>query len=83
VFRHHEKTRLVEIGDRAARAGLGLLALAITAVLALIFAVVVGTIAAAVAGALTIGLLAVLWWWFPRSVARRRAPGETSTSPPP
>ena len=76
VFRHHEKHALVTIGDRAARAGLALLGLAIGCVMVLIFSVVLNPIAATVAGALTIAILCSLWWWLPTQVRRsaRREP---------
>jgi hypothetical protein len=76
VFRHHEKTALVTVGDRAARAGLAVLALAVSDVLALIFSIVVGTAAAVVGGLLSVALLALLWWWLPQQVMRHGRPGE-------
>jgi hypothetical protein len=76
VFRHHEKTALVTVGDRAARAGLAVLALAVSDVLALIFSIVVGTAAAVVGGLLSVTLLAVLWWWLPQQVMRRGRPPQ-------
>jgi predicted neutral ceramidase superfamily lipid hydrolase len=78
LFRHHEKDRLVAIGDQAARVGLALLALAVSAVVALIFSIVVGKVAAAVASAAALFLLAVLWWWLPVTVLRRHTmPGDS------
>ena len=77
LFRHHEKDRLVTVGDRAARIGLVLLALAVSSVVALIFSMVVSRSAAVVACALTLAMLVVLWWWLPRMVLRRQSmPGD-------
>jgi hypothetical protein len=79
VFRHHEKTVLVTAGDRIARAGLAMLALAVSDVVVLIFSIVVGTAAAVAAGFLSLGLLAGLWWWLPQRVLTR---GNPSSSQP-
>lgn len=71
LFRHHEKDRLVETGDRAARIGLLLLGLAVSSVVALIFSIVVSRLAAGVACAITLAMLSVLWWWLPQHVLRQ------------
>jgi hypothetical protein len=71
VFQRHEKAELVEVGDRAARAGLTFLALAVSDVVVLIFSIVVGVVGAVVGGVACISLLAVLWWWMPRRIAAR------------
>jgi hypothetical protein len=76
VFRHHEKSVLVTVGDRAARAGLAMLALAVSDVLVFIFSIVVGTAAAVAAGVVSVALLAVLWWWLPHRVMTRGAAGK-------
>ena len=73
LFRHHEKDRLVETGDRAARVGLLLLGLAVSAVVALIVSVVVSWLAAWVACAITLLMLIVLWWWLPQHVLRQHS----------
>jgi hypothetical protein len=70
VFQRHEKAELVIVGDRAARAGLAFLALAVSVVVVLIFSVVVGGVGAAVAGAASISLLGSLWWWLPHHIAK-------------
>ena len=76
VFRHHEKTVLVTVGDRIARAGLAMLALAVSDVVVLIFSIVVGPAAAVAAGLLSLGLLAGLWWWLPQRVLTRGSPSN-------
>jgi O-antigen/teichoic acid export membrane protein len=73
LFRHHEKDRLVAVGDKAARIGLLLLGLAVSAVVAFIFSIVIGTLASAVACAVTLVMLLALWWWLPRFVLRRHS----------
>ncbi len=75
VFRHHEKRQLVDMGDRAARAGLTFLALAVSDVVALIFAVVVGRPAGLAAGLGTLALMICLWWVLPWRVRRRGGAG--------
>ena len=72
VFQRHEKAELVKVGDRAARAGLVFLALAVSDVVVLIFSIVVGTLAAALSGLTCVTLLAVLWWWLPVRIAARQ-----------
>jgi O-antigen/teichoic acid export membrane protein len=73
VFRHHEKERLVAVADRAARAGLVLLGLAISTVVCFIFGVVVSAGVAILAGLVTLSVITVLWWWLPRRVRRQPA----------
>lgn len=70
MFRKHEKDRLVDIGDWAAQVGLLLLALAVSMVVAFIFGVVINGAASVVAGAVTLLLLAVLWWVVPHRALR-------------
>jgi hypothetical protein len=60
LFRHHEKDRLVESGDRAARVELLLLGLAVASVVALIFSIVASRLAAGVACAITLAMLIML-----------------------
>ncbi len=74
VFRHHEKKQLVDMGDRAARAGLTFLALAVADVVVLVFSIVIGPASAALAGAATLGLLGGLWWALPMRVRRGSEP---------
>jgi hypothetical protein len=74
VFRHHEKRRLVDMGDRAARFGLAFLALAVSDVVVLIFSVVVGPVAGGLAGAATLALMVGLWWVLPQRVRRGTTP---------
>ena len=61
---------------RAARAGLAMLALAVSDVLVLIFSIVVGTAAAVAAGLLSVAMLAGLWWWLPHQVMARGNSGQ-------
>ncbi|MGF7238860.1 MAG: DUF6328 family protein [Frankia sp.] len=73
VFRRREKEILVQVASRVAQAGLALLALAISGVVALIFDVVEGQPASITAGAATFTVLAVLWAAVP-TVVRLRGP---------
>jgi hypothetical protein len=71
LFRKHEKDVLVQISDVLAKAGLTALALAVTTVVLLIFAVVIGTGTALVASALFLTLFLVLWILLPLTLLRR------------
>jgi len=70
LFRHHERRWIIRAADRAARAGLAMLALTTSGVLFLVFDVTVGTGPAlgALAGALL--FLGLLWLAIP--AVRRR-----------
>jgi hypothetical protein len=68
LFRHHEKDRLVNVGDWCARAGLCLLAASVSDVVAFIVSVVVGRAAAVTAGLVVLVGFAVLWWLVPTRV---------------
>lgn len=70
LFRRHQKEKVVIAADRAARAGLVLLGLAISTVVTFIFGVVVGVASAGAAGVAALLLLTVLWWWVPHQVRR-------------
>jgi hypothetical protein len=72
VFQRHEKAELVMVGDRAAKAGLAFLALAVSDVVVFIFSIVVGTAGAIIAGVLCVAFLGALWWWLPRRIAFSR-----------
>ncbi|MCK9877040.1 DUF6328 family protein [Frankia sp. Ag45/Mut15] len=71
VFGRREKGALVHIASRVAQAGIALLALALSGVVALIFDVVEGRTAAIIAGAMALVLLVVLWAVVPLAVRLR------------
>ncbi|MBC3191358.1 sodium:proton antiporter [Pseudonocardia sp. C8] len=74
LFRQHARPALVDSGQRFAVAGLGILALAVVAVVWLIFDLVLGREGALLAAALAFLLFAVLWTvgpWRRRRRARR------------
>jgi hypothetical protein len=74
VFRRREKQALVRVANRAAQAGLALLALAIAGVVTLIFDVVESRTAAIAAGVTTLAVLAILWAAVPAAVRRGGRP---------
>lgn len=61
VFRLHRKETLVAVGNRLAKIGLAVLALAVTSVAALIFTVVVSDTVGLVAGGVTLVVLTGVW----------------------
>jgi len=71
LFRQGERKWIVEAANNAARHGLVALALTMAGVVWLVFDVVVGAPISHVAGALSVGLFAVLWAFLPM-VRRRR-----------
>lgn len=71
LFRRRLKRELVESGSTLARAGLGVLALVLAGVPALLFDVVLSRRAGLVALGLVLALLAACWWGVPRLVERR------------
>jgi hypothetical protein len=65
LFRQHARPDLVAIAHRLATAGFGLLGLAVTAVVALIFDVVEGSTAGIIAAVATATVLLALWFVLP------------------
>ncbi len=76
LFRQGAREWLVKAGDRAARAGLLVLALTICGVLWLVFDVVAGRVASSVVLPLALVFFAVLWWAVP-TVANKRAAAQS------
>jgi len=72
LFRLHAKDLLVSSGDRMAKAGLSLLALAVVMVVALVFGFVLDLTAGLVAGGIALATFLVLWVGVPLLLARRR-----------
>lgn len=79
LFRHGERPWIVESANRAARAGLALLALTSSGVLFLVFEVTVGTVPATVALVLTLTFFGGLWIAVPlrRERAEHASPHQT------
>jgi hypothetical protein len=73
LFRQGERKWIVESANRAARYGLGTLAITMAGVVWLVFDVVVGSPVSHVAGALAITMFVVLWGVLPL-VSRRVTP---------
>jgi hypothetical protein len=73
MFRQREKPLLVRAGDLLARAGLTLLALAVSCVALLIFDVVVGRLAGVLASACLLAFFAVCWFVAPLAILRTRS----------
>ncbi len=71
TFRRHRKETIVLVGDRLARLGLAVLALAVTAVTTLIFSVVLGRGAGLAAGGVAAGVFTVLWGLVPLVLRRQ------------
>ena len=71
LFRHRHKESIVMTGDKFAKVGLGILALAMTSVAALIFGIVFGDRAGLLAGALSVTLFLLVWLALPLFIARR------------
>jgi len=70
LFRHRLKESIVLAGDKLAKAGLAILALAMTSVAALVFGIVFGDGAGQVAGGVSVVLFLVAWVALPLAVAR-------------
>jgi hypothetical protein len=70
LFRKHEKELLVRWGDRFARAGLVVLALAVGSVALLVFDVVVGRVQGITASVCAVGLYLTLWVALPAFLGR-------------
>ena len=79
LFRQGAREWLVKAGDRAARAGLVVLALTICGVLWLVFDVVVGRVESSIVLAGALLFFAGLWWAIP-TIANRR---DTAQQTPP
>lgn len=77
LFRQGARERLVKAGDRAARAGLVVLAVTISGVLWLVFDVVIGRLASSIAGILALVFFAGLWWLVPTVANQRDTTQET------
>jgi hypothetical protein len=73
MFRQREKPLLVKVSDLLARAGLSLLALAVSCVALLIFDVVVGRVAGVLASACLLAFFAVCWFVAPLALLRTRS----------
>jgi hypothetical protein len=73
LFRQREKPLLVRAGDLLARAGLTLLALAVSCVALLIFDVVVSRLAGVLASASLLAFFAVCWFVAPLAILRTRS----------
>ena len=71
LFRHRHKESIVMTGDKFAKVGLGILALAMTSVATLIFGIVFGDGAGLLAGALSVALFLLVWLALPLFIARR------------
>jgi len=77
LFRQGAREWLVKAGDRAARAGLVVLAFTISGVLWLVFDVVVGRWASSIAGPVALVFFAGLWWAVPTVANHRDTAQET------
>jgi hypothetical protein len=76
LFRRHEKTALVTVSDRLAKAGLCALGLTVVTVLGLIFSVVVGVGAAVTSMAVAVVFFVLTWVALPTAVLRRHTARE-------
>lgn len=70
LFRRRLKESIVVAGDKLAKAGLGILALAMTSVAALVFGIVFGDRAGQVAGGVSVALFLLAWVALPLAIAR-------------
>jgi Family of unknown function (DUF6328) len=73
MFRQREKPLLVRLSDLLARAGLSLVALAVSCVALLIFDVVVGRLAGVLASACLLAFFTVCWFVAPLAILRTRS----------
>jgi hypothetical protein len=81
LFRHGEKSYLVQIANRCAIAGGAFLSVGLTGALILLSNVLFGPVAAAIVGGVTLVGVSTLWFWIPlrrrlRSTGRARQPGS-------
>lgn len=74
LFRHHQRAYIVRTANRAAIAGMGLLAVGLVAILVLVSHLVFGPVMAVAVGVVAAGLLGSIWFAIP--VRRRRLPAE-------
>lgn len=70
LFRHRLKETVVLAGDKLAKAGVAILALAMTSVAALVFGIVFSDRAGQVAGVVSVALFLVVWLGLPLALAR-------------
>jgi hypothetical protein len=82
LFRQQEKPWLVMTGNRCARAGLYLSAVAVTGVTFLLFDVVLGRAAGAIAGVVAALAFVGVWWVVPLVTRRRSALSRTPRHSP-
>jgi O-antigen/teichoic acid export membrane protein len=78
VFRRHRRKETVAFAHRLAIVGIVFLALAVVAVVTLIFDVLLGTTGGIVAGASAATMLLVLWLLIPTSIRLRHPPAVPS-----
>ena len=71
LFRRQLKESIVVSGDKLAKAGLGILALALTAVTVLVFGIVFGDRVGQLAGGVCLALFLVAWVALPLVISRR------------
>ncbi len=71
VFRLHERRELVQVANVLAQAGLATLCLALAGVATLIFDITEGPTAGITAGAITLAMLASLWYLIPLFLRRQ------------
>lgn len=72
-FRQHRKAQIVEVSHRLVIAGLGVLALAVSAAVFLGTDVVYGRAGGLAAGLSTLAVILVLWWILPLTGRQRGA----------
>ena len=71
LFRRQLKESIVRAGDSLAKAGLGILAIALTAVSMLVFGIIFGERAGLVAGGISLTLFLLAWVALPLAISRR------------
>ena len=71
LFRRRLKESIVLAGDKLAKAGLAILALAMTSVAALVFGIVFGDRAGQLAGGVSVALFLLAWVALPVAISRR------------
>ena len=71
LFRQQLKESIVLAGDKLAKVGLGILALALTTVAVLVFGIVYGDRAGQLAGGVSFALFLVAWMALPLVISRR------------
>ena len=70
LFRRRRKGALVRMGDWSSKAGLAVLAVAVTGVVLLVFDVVLGSTAATVAAGVTFTFFVIVWLVLPLTLRR-------------